>query len=138
VAAAALNSAVRFAQERVPPSLGRPIATLENVQRRLGEAELLLHQARTQLYHAADTWHRYPDQRGETGELVLVAKYTATNNAIAAVDQSMRVVGGASMTKALPLERYYRDVRGGIGHPMHDDQILTTLGKAVIARQAQV
>ena len=135
VAAAALASAVRFAQDRVPPSLGKPLAQLENVQRRLGEAELLLHQARTQLYHAADLWERTPDRRGELGELVLVAKYTATNNSVAAVDQCMRVAGGASMTKHLPLERYYRDVRGGVGHPMHDDQILTTLGKAAIARQ---
>jgi alkylation response protein AidB-like acyl-CoA dehydrogenase len=138
VAAAALHSAVRYAQERVPPSLGKPIAQLENVQRRLGEAELLLHQARTQLYHAAELWERYPDQRSEIGELVLVAKYTATNNSIAAVDHCMRVAGGVSMTKRLPLERYYRDVRGGIGHPMHDDQILTTLGKAAIARQTLV
>jgi alkylation response protein AidB-like acyl-CoA dehydrogenase len=135
VAAAALQSALRFAQERVPPSLGKPIAQLENVQRRLGEAELLLHQARIQLYYAADLWDRCPDQRSEVGELVLVAKYTSTNNAVAAVDQCMRVAGGASMTKSLPLERYYRDVRGGVGHPMHDDQILTTLGKAAIARQ---
>lgn len=136
VAAAALGSAVRFAQDRVPPSLGKPLAELSNVQSHLGEAELLLHQARTQLYHAADLWERYPDQRTELSELILVAKYTATNNAVAAVDQCMRVVGGASMTKQLPLERYYRDVRGGIGHPMHDDQILTTLGKAAIARNS--
>jgi alkylation response protein AidB-like acyl-CoA dehydrogenase len=135
VAAAALQSAIHFAQHRVPPSLGKPLTELENVQRRLGEAELLLHQARTQLYHAAELWDRYPDRRAEVGELVLVAKYTATNNSVDAVDQCMRVAGGASMTKALPLERYYRDVRGGVGHPMHDDQILTTLGKAAIARK---
>ncbi len=135
VAAAALQSAACFAQNRVPPSLGKPIAQLENVQRRLGEAELMLHQARIQLYHAADLWERYPDQRTELGELVLVAKYTSTNNAVAAVDQCMRMAGGVSMTKKLPLERYYRDVRGGVGHPPHDDQILTILGKAAIARQ---
>lgn len=137
VAAAALNCAVRFAADRVPPSLGKPLTTLENVQRRLGEAELLLHQARTQLYYAAQLWDQYPDQRTDLGELILVAKYTATNNAIEVVDQCMRVVGGASMTKRLPLERYYRDVRGGIGHPPHDDQLLTIIGKAAIARQSQ-
>lgn len=135
VAAAALQSAIHFARHRVPPSLGKPIAELENMQRRLGEAELLLHQARMQMYYAADVWDRHPDQRAETGELILVAKYAATNNAVAAVDQCMRVAGGAGMTKALPLERYYRDVRGGVGHPIHDDQILTTLGKAAVARQ---
>ncbi len=136
VAAAALQSAVSYALDRVPPSLGKPIAQLENIQRRLGEAERLLHQARMQIYYVADLWDRYPDRRTELGELVLVAKYTGTNNAIDVVDQCMRVVGGASMTKNLPLERYYRDVRGGIGHPMHDDQVLVTLGKAAISRQS--
>lgn len=135
VAAAALQCAIDYARHRVPPSLGKPIADLENIQRRLGEAELLLHQARMQVYYAADVWTRYADQRTATGELVLVAKYTATNNALTVVDHCMRVVGGASMTKALPLERYYRDVRAGVGHPLQDDQILATLGKAVVARQ---
>jgi alkylation response protein AidB-like acyl-CoA dehydrogenase len=134
VAAAALQGAARYAQERIPTALGKPIATLENIQRRLGEAELLLHQARVQLYHAADLWARCPDRRLDLGETILVAKYTATNNAIAAVDHCMRVAGGASMTKTLPLERYYRDVRGGLSHPMNDDQILTTLGQLAIAR----
>jgi alkylation response protein AidB-like acyl-CoA dehydrogenase len=135
VAAAALQSAVDYAQNRVPPSLGKPIAQLQNIQRRLGEAELLLHQARMQLYYAAELWDRYLDQRGDLGELVLVAKYTSTNNAVTVVDHAMRVVGGASMSKKMPLERYYRDVRAGIGHPMHDDQILVTLGKAALSRQ---
>lgn len=136
VATAALQSAARYAQERVPTALGKPIAQLESIQRRLGEAELLLHQARTQLYHTAELWTRYPDRRADLSESVIVAKYTATNNAIAAVDHAMRVAGGASMTKRLPLERYYRDVRGGLSHPMSDDQIFTTLGQLVIARNS--
>jgi alkylation response protein AidB-like acyl-CoA dehydrogenase len=136
VASAALQCAVSYAQDRVPPSLGRPIATLENIQRRLGEAELLLHQARMQLYYTADLWDRYPDRRVDLSELVLVAKYTATNNAVTVVDHCMRVAGGISMSKTLPLERYYRDVRGGIGHPVQDDQLLVILGKAAIARHS--
>ena len=136
VGAAALRCAVGYAQDRVPPSLGKPIAQLENIQRHLGEAELLLHQARMQMYYVADLWGRFPDQHIELSELVLAAKYAATNNAVAAVEHAMRVVGGASMTKKLPLERYYRDVRAGLGHPMHDDQILNTLGRAAIARQS--
>ena len=134
VAAAALQCAVGFAQERVPTALGKPIAELESIQRRLGEAELLLQQGRSQIYHAADLWDRYPNRRTDMVESILVAKYSATNNAIGVVDHCMRVAGGASMTKALPLERYYRDVRGGIVHPMHDDMIFTTLGQMALAR----
>ena len=98
------------------------------------EAELLLQQGRSQIYHAADLWDRYPNRRADMVESILVAKYSATNNAIGVVDHCMRVAGGASMTKALPLERYYRDVRGGIVHPMHDDMIFTTLGQMALAR----
>ena len=44
----------------------------------------------------------------------------------------MRVVGGASMTKDLPIERYYRDVRGGLSHPVSDDMALVQLGKMAL------
>jgi alkylation response protein AidB-like acyl-CoA dehydrogenase len=48
----------------------------------------------------------------------------------------MRVAGGASMTKQLPLERYYRDVRGGLSHPMNDDQALVLFGQLAIRQTA--
>ena len=132
VAVAALQAAARYAKERVPTALGKPIAELEGIQRRLGQAELLIHQAHTHLYAAADLWERYPAQRVELSPTIIAAKYTATNNAIDAVDHCMRVVGGSSMTKHLPLERYYRDVRGGLSHPMNDDQALILFGKGAL------
>lgn len=137
VASAALTTAAHYAQERVPTALGKPIAELESIQRRLGQAELLLHQARTHLYTTADLWVRYPARRREIGPSVTAAKYVATNNAIEVVDHAMRVIGGASMSKTLPIERYYRDVRGGVNHPMSDDQALVSLGKHLLARLAK-
>ena len=59
---------------------------------------------------------------------------TATNAAIQIVDHAMRAVGGASITKALPLERYYRDVRAGLSHPPNDDSALVTLGRVALQR----
>ncbi|MEM7533147.1 MAG: acyl-CoA dehydrogenase family protein [Chloroflexota bacterium] len=134
VAVAAQRAAAHYAQTRVPTALGKPIATLESIQRHLGEAELLLHQAHTHLYHTADQWIRYPDKRMEMSQSVNVAKHTATNNAIKVVDHCMRIAGGAGMTKNLPIERYYRDVRGGLTHPMNDDQLMTYLGRNVLGR----
>jgi alkylation response protein AidB-like acyl-CoA dehydrogenase len=132
VAGAAQRAAVRYAKERVPTALGKPIAEIESIQRHLGQTELLLRQARLQLYQTADLWSRFPERRAELGPNIWVAKYTATNTAIAVVDHCMRVAGGAGMTKALPLERYYRDVRGGLNHPMNDDQALVLLGQQAI------
>lgn len=132
VAVAARQAAARYAQERIPTALGKPIAELEGIQRQLGQAEMLIHQAETHLYYAAELWERHPEQRQELGPTIIAAKYTATNNAIAAVDHCMRVVGGSSMTRHLPLERYYRDVRGGISHPMNDDQALVLFGQMAL------
>jgi len=132
IAIAAQQAAVRYAKTRIPTALGKPIAELETIQRHLGQAELLLHQARTLLYYSAEQWDRYPDKRIELSPSITAAKVTATNNAIAAVDHCMRVAGGASMTKTLPLERYYRDVRGGLNHPVNDDQAFVLLGRMAI------
>jgi alkylation response protein AidB-like acyl-CoA dehydrogenase len=132
VAQAALNFAARFAQERVPTALGKPIAELESIQGRLGQAHLLLTQARTMLYAAAQAWMDHPERRQELSPLLMAAKVTASNNAITAVEQCMRVAGGSSMTRSLPLERYYRDVQAGLYHPMSDDQFLPMFGRLLL------
>lgn len=134
VAAAAQKVAIEFAHQRVPTALGKPIATLESIQRRLGESELALQSARTILYHTAEQWDRFPDGRADLGEALMIAKLTVTNAAAAIVDHAMRVVGGTSMSHQLPLERYYRDVQAGLFHPPGDDSALPLLGRLALQR----
>jgi alkylation response protein AidB-like acyl-CoA dehydrogenase len=59
------------------------------------------------------------------------AKVVASNTAIQVAEEAMRLVGGSSLDRAAPLERYYRDVRGGLHHPPQDDAALE-----LFARQA--
>ena len=134
VAQAALDFATDFALKRVPIALGKPIAELESIQRRLGQAELLLLQARALLYNTADDWDQLDSQRDELAPAVIATKFTVTNNAIEAVDHAVRVVGGAAMSRSMPLERYLRDVRPGLFHPLNDDQALTIFGKNALKR----
>ncbi|MBX3002261.1 MAG: acyl-CoA/acyl-ACP dehydrogenase [Caldilineaceae bacterium] len=136
VAQAALEFAVDYAQKRVPTALGKPIAELESIQRRLGEAELALTQARALLYSVANDWDQLPERRRDLSPLLVAAKVTTTNNAILAVDHALRVVGGASMARSLPLERYYRDVRAGLYHPVVDDQAFPILGRVAMQKVA--
>jgi alkylation response protein AidB-like acyl-CoA dehydrogenase len=136
VAAAAQRAAARFARTRVPTSLGRPIATLDSVQRRLGRAELQLRAARALLHGVAGAWDGRPEARDDLGAEVVAAKVFVTNAAIEATDQAMRVVGGAAMRRDLPLERYFRDVRAGLFHPPSDDQALGQLGRLALERDA--
>lgn len=61
-----------------------------------------------------------------------LAKYIATNAAVRIVDQAMRIVGGLSLSRNLPLERMYRDVRAGLHNPPMDDMVLMNLANRAI------
>jgi len=137
VAAGAQQAALDFARARVPTALGRPISTLEGVQRRLGAAEVSLRAARALLYAAADAWEARPGERASQAEDVVAAKLFATNAAIGVVDQAMRVAGGSAMRRDLPLERAYRDVLGGLYHPPSDDQGHALLGRLALRRREE-
>jgi alkylation response protein AidB-like acyl-CoA dehydrogenase len=62
-------------------------------------------------------------------------KYLCTNAACSVTDTALRVAGGFSMTKSLPLERYFRDARGGLFQPPQDDLALMLLGRAAMATE---
>jgi alkylation response protein AidB-like acyl-CoA dehydrogenase len=132
VATAARDFAVKYAQERVPSGLGKPIAELPNVQQRIAEIEILLAQARALLYSTAETYEQYPEHRKAIAWQFAAAKYTVTNNAIQITDQALRVVGSAGLQKKFPLERYFRDARAGLGNPPIDDVALGIIGKAAL------
>ncbi len=129
VAQAARDFAVQFAKDRVPAGLGKPIAELETVQHRVAQIELLLLQARSVLYGTAELWDRQPELRDDIGWQFAAAKYTVTNHAIEITDLALRVVGSVGLQRKHPLERYFRDVRAGLGNPPMDDVALTIIGK---------
>jgi alkylation response protein AidB-like acyl-CoA dehydrogenase len=132
VASAARDFAVQYARERRPNGLPGPIAELQAVQHRVAEIELLLLQSRAVLYGTAEAWLAHPEQHEALAWQLAAAKYLATNNAIRVTDLALRVVGSAGLSRALPLERYFRDVRAGLGHPPMDDAALTLIGRAAL------
>ncbi len=133
IAQAARDFAVDFAKHRVPAGLGKPIAELQNVQHRVAQMEIQLLQARSVLYGAAELWDKHPGQRADLGWQFAAAKYTVTNHAIDITDQALRVVGSVGLQKRFPLERYFRDVRAGLGNPPMDDVALTLIGKHALS-----
>jgi len=132
IAQAARDFAVRFARERVPSGLGKPIAELQTVQHRIAQIEILLATARSLLYSIAEVWAEQPDRRDSIAWQMAASKYTVTNNAIAVTDQALRIVGSVGLQRSLPLERYFRDVRAGLGNPPMDDVALTLIGKTAL------
>lgn len=132
IAGAARDDAVRYARERTPNGMSGPIAELPTVQRTVAEIELLLLQARTVLFDAAEEWVTFPERREAMGWRVAAAKYLVSNHAIRVTDLALRVTGSAGLAKSMPLERYYRDVRTALNMPPIDDIALATIGKAAL------
>lgn len=132
---AACDGACAYANGRRPPALkGASIATLPHIQQWVGEMQARLDAARAVLYGAARAWVERPDQRAALGPQVAAAKYLATNAACAVTETALRVAGGFSLTRALPLERYFRDARAGLFNPPQDDLALGLIGRAALER----
>jgi len=120
VAEAARDFAIAFARSRTPTALGgKSIASLPSIRDRAGRMDLSLFEARGLLLSTARTWDGAPNV--EMQAALAAAKVVASNTAVGVAEQAMRLVGGSSMERASPLERHYRDVRGGLHHPPQDD-----------------
>jgi alkylation response protein AidB-like acyl-CoA dehydrogenase len=132
IAIAALKFAREFSNRHQPLTLPRPIKYLPGVQFAVAEAKALIEQARALYVGTAREYVRDRSQfKGERGLARLVlAKYVATNNAIRAVDYCMEVVGAHGILKKFPMERYYRDVRAGVNHPLSNARARELIGKA--------
>lgn len=135
VAAAALRAAAEYAVQRVPAALGRPIATVDGVQRRLGEADLALRAARSLVHGTATAWDSDPEVRDSLDGDLVAAKIFGTNAAVGATAAAMRVVGGPSMHRSLPFERLFRDAQAGLFHPPADDGGAALLGRLLLREE---
>lgn len=130
---AASDAACDYANTRTPPSLGKPIAELTHIQQWIGEIQITLDAARSVLYDAAHTWVAHPEVRPSLAGQIAAAKYLTTNAACSASEKALRVAGGFSLTRDLPLERYFRDARAGLFHPPQDDLALAQVGQLTLA-----
>ena len=128
IAVAARDFVVEFMRDRPRFPLKTPMSHLPSVYNKVGEMDLLIESARAMVWKAAaeadiedpQTWvHKS-----------VAARTVAMENAVRVVDLALRAVGGASYFKRFPLERYYRDVRAALFHPVGTDQTLELLGKA--------
>ncbi len=130
IATAAHNEALAFAHKRKPTSLDKPIATVPHIQEKAARMELALLQSRSVLYGIAAQFSEEPDSI--PASQFAAAKYLVSNHAIEIVDIAMRLVGAASLSMDMPLQRYYRDVRAGLQHPPIDDAAIAAIGKQAL------
>ncbi|HVA68655.1 MAG TPA: acyl-CoA dehydrogenase family protein [Candidatus Binataceae bacterium] len=134
VAMAALRWTREFADRFKPLILPRSIKYLPGVQFAAAEAETMLAQSRALYLSCAREY--MADRAAFAGEAglarVVIPKYAATNNAIRIVDQCMEIAGAHGIIRRNPLERYFRDVRAGVNHPMSNARARELIGKAAL------
>ena len=103
VAQAALDQAVKYAQER--ETFGKPIAQHQAIQLKLADMATKLEAARLLTYSAAekkDSGRRCDMEAG-------MAKLFASESCLEIATDAMRVLGGYGYTKEFPVERFFRD-----------------------------
>lgn len=105
VAQAALEMAIEWAKQR--STFGSLLADKQAIQWMLADSEMELRQARLIVYQAA--WE------GDLGRDIRVvssiAKVVATETAGRVVDRCIQIFGGLGVSKEMPLERWYRELR---------------------------
>ncbi|MBP6903352.1 MAG: acyl-CoA/acyl-ACP dehydrogenase [Burkholderiaceae bacterium] len=120
---------LQFLNQRVPGSLGAPLATLARVQEAVGEIEALLLSSRLQLDAAtAASDAGAPWSLADSGLL----KVAVTRNAIAVTELALRQSGNHGLSRHNPLQRYHRDVLCGRVHTPQEDSALTAAGRAAL------
>lgn len=124
---AAYDAALRYAQERT--AFGKPIADFQAIQLKLADIATQLQAARLMTYWAAS--------RADAGERVDMeagmAKYFASETAITASLEAMRIHGGYGYSTEFVVERLYRDAPlMAIGEGTNDI-MRTVIAKALVS-----
>ncbi len=123
----------RFAHERIPSNLGRPVATTDRFKQVAGEIEAQLSTAEQLVYSLTEAIDR---GRPVVATTALAAKVIATRNAVAAVHLALRTLGNPGLSQDAPLERHFRDIQSAGVHAPQEDTALLGIGAAVLASAA--
>ncbi len=131
----ARQEVVRWAVDRRPGDGSTAVADIPSVQLRLGRMDATLRAARIVVAHVAAQWDVTP--RAERAALmtdVILAKGLATQAAVQATDEALRVAGGPGFLSG-PLERAFRDARAGLINPPLEDIALAGFARTLVERE---
>jgi acyl-CoA dehydrogenase len=105
VARRALDMAMDYAKVRV--TFGQPLADRQAVQFMIADSAIELRMARLLVYETAWKFDRGDDIRDDS----YMVKIHCTEAAGRIVDRAVQILGGVGLSKELPLEYFYRQIR---------------------------
>jgi glutaryl-CoA dehydrogenase (non-decarboxylating) len=104
-AGACVDLAIRYANERT--QFGQPISKFQMIQAQIAEMVVEHQAAQLLVYRAA-----YLKDQGKPNQLqTSVAKLFASEAAVHAANEAMKIFGSYGFSTEYPIERYYRDVK---------------------------
>lgn len=131
----ARRAVVRWAVERRPGDGSVAVADIPSVAVRLGRLDAALRAARLVVLDVAERWDAtQPRERGRLLADVSLAKLSATNAAVLATDEALRIAGGPGFL-AGPLERAFRDARAGLINPPLEDVAYQGFARTLVERE---
>jgi alkylation response protein AidB-like acyl-CoA dehydrogenase len=92
---------------KIRETFGAPLSSRQSIQWMLVDNEIDIQQAKWATLEAADLADRGEPFRKQAA----MAKLVSTEGASRVVDRSMQIHGGYGVTKDLPFERWYREMR---------------------------
>ena len=117
----ARRDVVRWAIDRRPGDGTTAVADLPTIAVRIGRLDAAVRSARIVVEEVARRWQAAaPGDRPALMADVSLAKVTATNAAVQATDEALRIAGGPGFL-AGRIERAFRDARAGLINPPLDD-----------------
>jgi acyl-CoA dehydrogenase len=106
VAEEAIRIAAEWAGER--ETFGAPLSTRQAIRFAFADSRMEVNAARLLTWEAA--WLA-DEQRPEARRAAAIAKVTATETGFRVVDRMMQVLGAMGLSRELPLESWFRDLR---------------------------
>jgi len=129
IAQAARDFAIDYTKNRTRKPFNRPASHYPGNQFLAAEMDIGLKAAWA---FQRDIAQRLTDPQARDDQTLLdaiAAQHFCMRTAVEVVDKAVEMVGGAALSKHLPLERYYRDVRAGPMHPIGGFDALEVIGK---------
>jgi acyl-CoA dehydrogenase len=105
IASRALDMMIEYSKVRT--TFGQPLANRQAIQFMIADSTMELHACRLMVYECA--WRH--DRGEDVRQLSYMTKIMCSEMAGRVVDRSIQVHGGVGLTRDLPLEWWYRQVR---------------------------
>ncbi len=105
IAQGALDASIKYSKER--KQFGKPIGEFQGIQWKLADMATQIEAARLLTYRAGFLKNQGKDVTLQSA----MAKYFASEVAVAATNEGVQIHGGYGFIKDFPVEKFYRDVK---------------------------